>query len=236
MSSLLTSTSKGAFMFKVIEPQIHKFHGPLIDSLLGLLKIFQGFYLSPEQQDKATFLIAEDDKRGVYGGAVLYTQKISPSLDFAANDTREETLRKMFSAFQPKVKTYWTARICLCIGQEPSTPHLGTIELYENFYKNLYKSFTEFGEQKGLEHLTFTFQATGSCTDNTLNALLYKNWPYFLEARPSESPDGYIHGILSLKGNKFKARRNPRSFLSSHSSTEMMNSLRKAEALEGSIG
>jgi hypothetical protein len=223
-------------MLKVIEPQIHELHGPLLDSLLGLLKIYQGFYLSPEQQDKATFLIPEDDKRGVYGGAVLYTQKISPSLDLAANDTRDETLGKMFSAFQPKVKAYWTARICLCIGQDPSTPHLETIELYENFYKNLYKAFTEFGEKKETEYLTFTFQATGGCTDNTLSALLYKNWPYLLEARPSESPDGYVHGILSLKGNKFKARRNPRSSLSSHSSTEMMHSSREVRALEGRIG
>ncbi len=219
-------------MLKVIEPQIHEFHGPLIDSLLGLLKIYQGFYLSPEQQDKATFLIAEDDKRGVYGGAVLYTQKISPSLDLAANDTRDEVLGKMFSAFQPKVKTYWTARVCLCIGQEPSTPYLETIELYEN----LYKAFTEFGEQKGVEYLTFTFQATGGCADNTLSALLYKNWPYLLEARPSEYPDGYVHGILSLKGNKFKARRNPRSPLASHSSASVMHSSREVNTLEGRVG
>ena len=98
-------THKGAFMLKSIDSQFYEPRKVRTDSLLSLLKIYHRFYLSFEAHDRATFLVAEDDKRGVYGGAVLYPQKISSSLDISSEDTREERLEKLFSAFQPKM--YW---------------------------------------------------------------------------------------------------------------------------------
>ncbi|HUX79572.1 MAG TPA: hypothetical protein VMW10_07530 [Alphaproteobacteria bacterium] len=197
-------------MLKVIEPQYHNKDKPTIDSFLGLLKIYQKFYLSPETQDKATFLIAEDDKRGIYGGAVVYSQNISSSLKLAANDTDEACLGKMFSAFQPKGQEYWTARI-LCLGElDTSLPILETASLYENFYKDLYICFTNFGEKEEIEYLPFTLQSTEACFHNTFGLLPYKEWPYLIEVKLSDNSDGFFHGILSLKGNKFRLRKQGR--------------------------
>jgi hypothetical protein len=189
-------------MLKIINPNLHEDHGRRINSLLDLLKIYHNFYLSPEIQEKATFIIAEDETRGVYGGAVLYPQKISSSLELAASDTDEETLGKMFSAFQPKGRVYWIARICLCIGGEKGSSVFDRLDLCLSFYKNLYKALTDFGIAEDIEYLSFTLYVS-----NTIMVLPYEEWPYLLEVKLTEDTDGFLHGILSLKGNKFRLRK-----------------------------
>ena len=189
-------------MLKIIEPQFHEDHEHKINSLLDLLKIYQDFYLPPKAQEKATFLIAEDEVRGVYGGAVIYSRKISSPFAPAVNDTKEEALGKMFSAFQPKVKVYSMANICICAGREDGSSFLDSHDLHQNLYKNFYKAFIDFGIVKDVEHISFTLYVS-----NTSVVLPYKEWPYLLEARFTEENDGFLHGILSLKGKKFRVRR-----------------------------
>jgi len=222
-------------MLKIIEPQAHEFYGQKIDSLLGLLKIYQNFYLFPDAQDRATFIIAEDDKRGVYGGAILYPRMISSSLEFMPEDTQDEKLEKLFSDFQPKVKEYWTARICLCIGHDTSTPLLETVKLYQRFYHNLYKAFCYFGEKERIEYLTFTLRAIDTHVDNTLHILTYQTWPYLIEVRP-ENPDGFFYGILSLKGNSFEPRKKARNSLNSRPTIRTNLSSQNFSTSEGRIG
>jgi hypothetical protein len=191
-------------MLKIIEPQAHEFYNQKIDSLLSLFKIYQNFYLDPEAQDRATFVIAEDNKRGVYGGTVLYPRKISSVLKLMPEDTYDEALGKMFSSFHAEGKEYWTARICLCIGHDTSTPLIETVKLCQRFYRNLYKAFLYFGEKNGIETLTFTLRPAEAHVNNSLCLLTYQAWPYFLEVRPSDESGGYYNGILSLKGNALK--------------------------------
>ena len=223
-------------MYKIIEPQSHDLHRPTIDSVLGLLKIYQNFCLSPEMKEKATFLIAEDEKRGVYGGAVLYLQHISPSFDLVASDTQEDVLGKMFSTFQPRGEEYWRARICFCVGQgaSPSTPE--AVKLCQNFYKNLYKAFAKFGEKKKVEYLTFTLHTADARIDNNVNIMTYSTWPCLLEVRPAKTSDAFFHGILSLRKKKFKIRNNARIPLDYNPLTRETPHSQKKPALEGGMG
>lgn len=207
-------------MLKIIEPHVHEFYGEKIDTLLGLLKIYQNFYLFPDDRDKATFVVAEDDKRGIYGGAVLYPCMTFPSLEFMPEDTHDEILGKIFSSFHPKTQEYWTARICLCIGHDTSTPLFEAVKLCQHFYRTLYKAFCYFGEQKRIEYLTFTLRPTDTHVGNTLRMLTYQTWPYLIEVRASENSDRLFHGILSLKENPFKARRQSRKFLNLRTSSK----------------
>ncbi|HUX79405.1 MAG TPA: hypothetical protein VMW10_06650 [Alphaproteobacteria bacterium] len=197
-------------MLKVIEPHAHDLHRATLDSFLGLLKIYQNFCLSPEMKEKAIFLIAEDETRGVYGGAVLYLQQIAPSFDLALGDTREEILGKMFSTFQPKGEEYWRARICFCVEKDASSSVLEAVKFCQDFYKKLYKAFAKFGEKKKVEYLPFTLRTADVRVDNNVNILTYKAWPYLLEVRPAETCLEFFHGILSLGGNKFKLRHKAR--------------------------
>ncbi len=201
-------------MFKIIQPRKHHYERATIGALSDLLKIYHDFSLFPQEEKKATFMVTQDEKRGIYGGALLKSEKVSSTLDFEPNDTDETLLKKMFSAFQPKAKEYWRARVCLCIGEEPNMSIHELKELYENFYQALYREFIKFGEKKNIEYLTFTLK-----TSVHLHGLVYKNWPYLLRVTVSDPSDKFLHGILSLKGNKFKPRRTRKPSLVSHSST-----------------
>ncbi|OJW49654.1 MAG: hypothetical protein BGO67_03875 [Alphaproteobacteria bacterium 41-28] len=193
-------------MYKIIEPQAHELHDEKISSLLGLLKIYQNFYLDPEAQDRATFIIAEDDKRGVYGGTVLYPRKIPSFLEFLSEDIDDNPLDKMVSSFQPKVKEYWAARICLCLGYDLSTSLRETVELYQRFYFKLYKAFCYFGEKENINSLSFTLRASDTHVDNNLRILTWQTWPSLLEIKQSYNGfHNYFHGILSLKESALKA-------------------------------
>ncbi|MBL8676135.1 MAG: hypothetical protein JNJ47_01735 [Alphaproteobacteria bacterium] len=202
-------------MLKIIEPQTHELHSERINSLLGLLKIYQNFYIDPEAQDRATFVIAEDDKRGVYGGAVLYPHPVSSFFEFSSEETDESILDKMFSSLhlkgvhlkdvQPKVKEYWTARICLCLGYDRTTPLRETAELYRCFYHKLYKAFCYFREKENLEYLSFTLRASDTHVNNNLRLLTYQTWPSLLDVKHSDNGfHTYLHGILSFKEGALK--------------------------------
>lgn len=239
-SSLLGSTKsskQGDNMLKTINlnkrPKNHELRQ--VGTLLGLFKIYQNFALSSESREKATFLIAEDDKRGVYGGAILYPQEISPSLDLLPNDTNEETLGKLFSAFQPRGKEYWRARVCLCIGHDSTAPILETVKLCQSFYAHLYKAFEAFGEKEKVEYLPFTLQTKDGRLDNHIHILTYEKWPYFLEVKLSDSSHGYFHGILSLKGNKFKVRKQRCVSLNPNISVRKSRFFEESPSLKGKI-
>lgn len=204
-------------MYKIIEPQAHELHSERINALLGLLKIYQNFYLDPEAQNRATFVIAEDDKRGVYGGAVLYTRspyEIPSFLDLLPEEMDSDLLDQMVLRVQPSVKEYWAARLCLCLGHDKTTSLRETVELYRCFYHNLYKAFRWFGEKENIPYLPFTLRAADTHVNHNLHILTYQTWPSLLKVKSSDSSfHTYLHGILSfkegaLKGDLFK--ENPR--------------------------
>ena len=205
-------------MSRVIEPYAHEFYEEKIDTFLGLLKIYQNFYLSPKEQDRATFVVAEDDKRGVYGGAVIYPCMVFPSVEFTPEDSRSETLGKILSSFHPQDPEYWTARICFSGGNDSSTSLLETVKVYQHFYRILYKAFCYFAEKERTHSLTFTLRPIDSHVDHTLRILTYQIWPNLIEVRLPENPEGLFHGILPLKVHSFKVRPPIQKFLNFRSS------------------
>ena len=186
-------------MLKIITPQDHDEHQLLIGSFLNFLKIYQGFSLPLEVQKRATFLITENDVTGVYGGAILYPHPLAPTFDLVANESEEESLNKMFSAFQFQEKEYWRVRIGLYIGDINCSDSLSkALELCDHFYQDLYGIFKAFGSEKSVDYLPFTIHMA-----DVLLILPHKEWPYFLEVNLDDSSPNYFHGILSLNGRKF---------------------------------
>ncbi|MBY0500426.1 MAG: hypothetical protein K2P93_00285 [Alphaproteobacteria bacterium] len=177
-------------MLKVIEPTNHNLHNNSISSLLRLYKVYQGFELSPKDQDKATFIVAEDDTRGVYGGAVFFPQKIK-ELD--------EPLYNFLSIQENR--TVWCARLCLCIEQEDGSLSLELLELYENFYRELYKTLGILGNEKDTNCLPIKLRSK-----DYRNSLLYGNWAYFTELKPEELSSDYVYVLLALPGQLSQAQ------------------------------
>lgn len=103
-------------MLKIIRPKNQKSNKATIEYFLGLLKIHQNIELPSAQQKKATFIIAEDDKWGIYGGAVIYSQDVCSESEHICRDMHEDTFRTAFVTFHPTEKKFWMARICFCLG------------------------------------------------------------------------------------------------------------------------
>lgn len=177
-------------MLNVIEPTNHNLHNNSIDSLLTLFKIYQDFELSLKDQDKATFIIAEDVTRGVYGGAVFFPQKIK-ELD--------EPLYNLLSIQENR--TVWCARLCLCIEQANGFLSLDLLELCENFYRELYKILGVLGDGKSTNCLPMKL-----CSKDYRNTLIYGNWAYFTELKLEELFSDYVYVLLALPDRRSQSQ------------------------------
>lgn len=184
-------------MLKIISPKGHKYHQPSIAAFLDLLRVYQDFELSEERQKHSTFLIAEDRQHGVYGGALLYPQKINEHGKEDSLEGYEDTFHGAFATFQPQIKEFWIARICYCLEANFASP-VNDRDHCKKFYDELYVAFLQFGKPKDLEFLAFSL-----CAFESIEPPLYESWPYNMPIRNSEDTSGLFHGILSLKGTRF---------------------------------
>ncbi len=172
-------------MVKMIEPQYHHFHQSIIESFLGLLKVYQNVLLSEEEKNNAIFIIAQDTKRGVYGGAVVYKKKF-----YALH----EKIRKILSAFLPHHNEVWTATTCYCVEDEGFCSSIEIVDLNLRFYRDLFEKLKEVGFKKDIKILCLTL-----APQEYVKTKCKGFWPYILEVAP-ESSDGFFQGMLSLQG------------------------------------
>lgn len=188
-------------MLQIISnPKDQQVYQEKIETLLGLLKIYHDFTLPQECREKAAFIIGEDDERGVYGGAVLYSQQNEyyPSVTYESEDS--DDFRTITSAFQPRKKEIWIARICLCIGDDKSDPKMQTLELMEsceNFYRTLYQVLTQFQQRKRIGLLSFILR-----TADLYNTHVLQDWLCLIEIKPKEGIKGFFYGILDPSLNR----------------------------------
>lgn len=202
---------KAYIVLKIIEPKSHNMYRATIDSFLDLLKQHHDLIFSPEIRDRSIFLIASAENFSpsgsksegeIYGGAILYPQKIPSVLDLADTDTNEEMVIKLTSFFQPKGEEYWTARICLCLEMDTSAAAiLETQDISHRFYKELYQAFNKFGKAEGIDYLAYSLRVF-----ETYNVKTFERWPYQLGIMVADPDHEFAQGILSLTGKAFKAR------------------------------
>lgn len=148
----------------IIKPKDHHFHRPEIEALLDLFTVYQNLELSSEEKSRTTFMIADDRKRGVYGGALLYQRPI-----VELNDK----IRKMLSALCINKRKVWTGALCFRIEEEEPFSALDKLELYQNFYQNLFKQFIRFRKQEKTNFLILSL-----CPKDFIRTKVYGQWPY----------------------------------------------------------
>lgn len=175
-------------MFKIIEPKDHFLHHERIEALLDLFKVYHHFELSPEERVLTTFMIAEDERRGVYGGALLYPKKIG---------SLYSKIKNLISVLHSRGRKIWVVNLCLCLEEDNPVESLTKLELCQSFYAILLKKFMKFGRKKNAKFLILSLHPTASFKEKT-----YGRWPYLFEINPKESLDGLFHGILSLRSEK----------------------------------
>ena len=175
-------------MLNIIEPKDHHLHTSKISSLFSLLKIYQNFSLPMEELEDATFIIAENKKFGVYGGAVVFPQNIKDLYP---------KLASAFLEFLPENDKIWSVRLCFCLDQGERFLTLEGLEICEKFYQDLHQSLQEVGQKKGIHYFALTLQL-----GDYRNTLTYGRWNYLLDVPSSESSDYRFHGLLVLKNKE----------------------------------
>jgi len=172
-------------MLMTIEPKDHPFYKSKIGALLDLFKIYQGIELSFEEEKKATFIIAEDNERGVYGGALLLPEEACPL---------PKNIRNLISFFLYKKDVIWTLSLCLALERDESYFTINLLDLYKNFYQHLFDVLVAFGRQKEIEFLHLTLAPPEYDNLKKYGVL----WLHMREIKPIDSTNDFFYGILPL--------------------------------------
>lgn len=189
-------------MLNIIEPKHHSLYQEKVDSLLGLLKVYQDFSLPLGEPNKAIFIIAEDEMRGIYGGAVLYRQIVKKL---------PELISKELLHFLPEDEKVWCSCLCFCPDEKEKIA-IEDIDLCENFYSELYEVLGELGKKKNTNCLPIALSLK-----DYHHSLVHGNWSY-LEAEPDGSDD--VYALLSLPD---KRRQSQESRASAQAQNEGKN-------------
>lgn len=172
-------------MFTMIQPQDHQSHLDKISAFLALVKRYPSVSLSEEEKGLATYIIAHDSVRGVYGGAVL-VQKRSHLFP-----RKRHSNVVNFSTYKARG---WTCELFLHMENDDPLFKDDAFEAFCNqFYSDLYEELVAFGENNRTQFLYTTLDPTEHlCTE------MLGDWKYAAELKPQDSLDGLFHGVLSL--------------------------------------
>lgn len=178
-------------MFKIIEPKYHCFCMPTINHFIELINPRDPLWLSKREQNRATFILCDDSKHGVCGGAILLKKKLD-DLPYALFTTMVD--------FISSKESIWESSVFLSFDQNSPLNTTNESNHYcQIFYRNLYNVLAEFGRKEGTGFL---------CISLDFGEYLYMegmiSWPYIFELKPQNSPDGCFHGILSLTGSQYE--------------------------------
>jgi len=175
-------------MFITVPPQNQASHKAFIDPFISFIKDDSRLKQSFRGHKKATFILTQDEAKGVYGGALLLKERM---------DIVRRNLGKDMAYFIPKTGEVWTCTVC--IRATINDYVLQYDSLYASFYRQLYEKLTEFGMKEKTTYLWMILLPVEYLSTEHLGF-----WPYVFQVRPQESLDGLFHGILSLTINPSK--------------------------------
>ncbi|MBI2707090.1 MAG: hypothetical protein HYX35_02075 [Proteobacteria bacterium] len=182
--------------FEIIESTQRIFKNKLIKLIIEKMKFFQGIELSLKNRITPIFIIAEARGKKICGGACLLKKKITDI---------QEDLGELVTTLTVHNNTVWE---CSTIYFEPSSnyPLLNTSEVdvfLQNFYRGLYEELVAFGSKKKVSFIIMKL-----LPDVYVSTKKFGLWPYVVELKPQNSPDGLFHGILPLAGSQYEAYQN----------------------------
>ena len=178
-------------MFDFIPPTDHDSFRERINNFLKDLKTHNSdLYGTIKPKSKATFILAQENSYQIEGGAILFQQKPS------SLHTEVQGYIKDNGHLSESV---WAGTLYLHFEDEIQG-HIFE-SLCKVFYQYLYESLLTFGVQEQTSFLCLTLDPC-----EHLSTELIGLWPYKVQVRHRESPDGLFHGVLALTGNQNKLK------------------------------
>lgn len=179
--------------FEIIESTQRIFKNKLIKLTTEKMKLSQGIEFSLKRSTPPTFIIAKKDSKAIFGGACLLKKKL---FDI------QEDLGELIAALTIHKNAVWE---CSTIYFETSSSHPPSSSSEEetfskHFYQGLYEGLVTFGSQKKISFIIMKLPS-----DIYVATKKFGLWPYVVELKPQNSPDGLFHGILPLTGSQYEA-------------------------------
>ncbi|MBY0292588.1 MAG: hypothetical protein K2W92_04795 [Alphaproteobacteria bacterium] len=176
-------------MFRLIAPKKCHEQESRIGSFFNRVKNphIPEFFL--KNHTNATFILTQNECKGIYGGAVLLKQSFS---------SLHKSIQKSLVSFTSATSEMWTCTIFLHLEDDHLSVNFES--LCKSFYQNLYKTLADFGLKENIGFLCLTLlPGEYLCTE----AIGF--WPYVVEVRPQDSLDGLFHGIVSLAKDRVRS-------------------------------
>lgn len=178
--------------FTVVEWKHQTFKNDLIHFMAKKMKLLQGNNFSLRDQQNIIFIITEEVKKGIMGGACVLKNELV---------NIQEDVRELITTLAHNNGYVWE---CSRVYIETPSKHipLGTPEsqhFYQAFYRGLYEGLVKFGKKKRVGFVVMKLTA-----EDYASTKEYGLWPYVVELRPENSPDGLFHGILPLIGSQYE--------------------------------
>jgi hypothetical protein len=188
-----TVAGESMLKFEIIESTQRIFRNKLIKLTTEKMKLFQGIELPFKHHIPPTFIIAQKDNKTIFGGACLLKKKL---VDI------QEDLGELVAALTVHKNSVWE---CSTIYFETFSTHPPSHSSEEEsfskyFYRGLYEELVTFGSQKNISFIIMKLPP-----DIYVATKKFGLWPYVVELKPQNSPDGLFHGILPLTGSQYEA-------------------------------
>jgi len=190
------------FKLNIFESERKIFKNRPIDLIEKKIKCFQGLKIISEEQDGAIFIIAEG-RESLIGGARLVRTKLKNIQE----DVRELVTTLPLEGYVWECSSvFFEVTAEYSASGEPETEYF-----YQSFYRGLYDGFVEFGKMKGVGFLIMKL-----ASEAYVSTKEFGMWPYVVELKPDNSPDGLFHGILPLTGSQYTAYQKSCEVLDKH--------------------
>lgn len=153
----------------------------------------------------------------IYGGALLYQRDISdlpPRFQHFVEASRPILPTSPLNGAPLSEKSLiWGSTTSFFMNPNQRHPlNRNELDGCQRFYKDLLEKFMEFGQQAKTDFLYLTL-----CPFEYERTKNKGFWPYILEIKPDDSPDGLFYGILLLskkqKDKRYKQMQEKKSFL-----------------------
>lgn len=179
--------------FDIIEWEHEIFKTKILDDGVENMTFFQGINCSLKDHKKSSFIIAKDDKNKIIGRACVLKKQLKDI---------QEDVRELVTTLAVHDGYVWE---CSGVFFDTSFSSLRSegleFRLFSQiFYRGLYEGLVEFGTKQEISFVIMKLSAEVYLATKESGL-----WPYVVELKPQNSPDGLFHGILPLSGSQYEA-------------------------------
>lgn len=178
--------------FDIIESPEKFFKNQIIIRMRNNVKDYLNNEIFSGEPREIIFVAVEEKEKKFRGAVCLFKRALN---------TIQEDVRELVMTLPLQGHVWECSNIYLeDFSKNLESEQMNRRKFPHSFYRGLYQGLAEFGKQKNVGFVIMKLFPE-VYTDTKQRGL----WPYVVELKPENSPDGLFHGILPLTGSQYRA-------------------------------